>query len=243
MDDIAVQLKNITKSFKMPKKKKGFWFFPEKLKLQYDVFKVLDDVSCTVKKGEVLGIIGKNGSGKSTLLRIIAHIYKPDHGIVKVNGRLSPMMEIGTGFQDELAAKENIIMNGMLLGLSKLEIESKVESIIQYAELEKFKELQIKHYSTGMRARLAFSTAMQINSDIFLIDEVLSVGDKDFQKKSYETFLSLKKNNKTIIHATHDLSKLSEFSDKVLLLNKGKVIMIGEPEEVIKKYLNIMSAN
>ena len=236
MDETTVELQNVTKFFKIPQKKGIFGIFGKKSKLQNSFFKVLDDVSFSVKKGEVLGIIGKNGSGKSTLLRLIANIYSPDRGIIKVKGRLSPMMQIGTGFQKDFAAKENIIINGMLLGLSRQEIESKVDSVIEYAELEKFRELPLKHYSSGMKSRLAFATAMKIDPDIFLIDEILSVGDKDFKQKSYETFLSLKKRNKTIIHATHSLSSISEFSDRVLLLDKGKIIMIGEPKEVVKKY-------
>jgi len=140
-------------------------------------------------------------------------------------------------------AKDNIIMNGMLYGLPKSKIEEKVESIIQYAELEKFSNMKLKHYSSGMKSRLAFSTAMQIDSDILLIDEILAVGDKDFQKKSYETFLSLKKNNKTILHATHNLNKLPEICDKVLLLHKGKNVMIGKPNEVIKKYQELKPMN
>jgi len=170
---------------------------------------------------------------------VIAGIYQPNIGTVTVNGRISPVMQIGTGFTGDLPAKENIIMKGMLLGLTKKEIEGKVNDIIHYGELEKFRTLKLKHYSSGMKARLAFATAMQINPDIFLIDEVFSVGDKDFQKKSYETFLSLKENNRTIIHASHNLSKMSQFSDRLLLLHEGKPIMIGEPKEVIKKYKDI----
>ena len=235
MDEIAIELKNVVKSFKIPKRKKE--------NSQSNVLKALNDISFTVKKGEILGVIGNNGSGKSTLLRIIPGIYKPDHGEVIVNGRLSPVMQIGTGFMGDLPAKENIIMNGMLFGLSKHEIESKVEDIIQYAELEKFETLQIKRYSSGMKARLAFSISMQINPDIFLIDEILAVGDKNFREKSYGTFLELVKSKKTIIHVTHNLSKLKEFSDRVLLLDKGKVVMIGDPEEVIKKYQSMKSTN
>jgi len=236
MDELAIKLEHISKSFKM--KESVTFKFDKSSSRQKNILKVLDDVSFEVKKGEILGIIGKNGSGKSTLLRIIAGVYKPDKGSLKINGRLSPMMQIGIGFQKNLPAKDNIITSGMLLGLSKSHIESKVNSIIKYAELEEFRNMPIKNYSTGMRARLAFATSMQIDPDIFLIDEILSVGDKDFQKKSYETFLKLKKNNKTVLHATHSLSKLSEFSDRALLLSKGKVIMIGDPEEVIKKYQN-----
>jgi ABC-type polysaccharide/polyol phosphate transport system ATPase subunit len=204
-------------------------------------FQALLDVSFSIKKGEVFGIIGTNGSGKTTLLRIICGIYKPDKGHVEVKGRLSQLMEIGAGFQKELAAKENIIINGMLLGLSKSQIERKVESIIEYADLKKFTNLILKHYSSGMKARLAFATAMQINPDILIVDEIMSVGDKNFRKKSYETFLSFQKKNKTIIMATHSLGSLSQICDRVLLLNKGKNIMVGKPEDVLKKYQEIKS--
>ena len=204
-------------------------------------FQALLDVSFSIKKGEVFGIIGTNGSGKTTLLRIICGIYKPDKGHVEVKGRLSQLMEIGAGFQKELAAKENIIINGMLLGLSKSQIEGKVESIIEYADLKKFTNLILKHYSSGMKARLAFATAMQINPDILIVDEIMSVGDKNFRKKSYETFLSFKKKNKTIIMATHSLGNLSQICDRVLLLNKGKNIIVGKPEDVLKKYQEIKS--
>jgi len=241
--DDAVIVENITKTFKSNVSKS----MVRKLKNQFSPnnpkpFVALDDISFRVKRGEILGIIGVNGSGKSTLLRILAGVYKPTSGSVQINGRLSPLMQLGAGFQEELVAKENIIINGMLLGLSKQEIQEKIPSVIQYAELENFQNLRLKHYSSGMKARLAFATAMQIDPDILLVDEIMAVGDKNFIKKSYETFLSLKKRKKTIIHATHALGKLSEFSDKVLLLHKGKTIMLGEPEEVVKKYSEIKSS-
>jgi len=200
---------------------------------------VLDNISFSVKKGEILSIIGLNGSGKTTLLRMIAGVYKPDSGSVQINGKMSQLMQLGTGFQPELNGEENIILNGMLLGISKSKMKESVPRIIQYAELREFPHLKLKHYSSGMRSRLAFSIAMEIDPDILLVDEILSVGDKNFQNKSYEKFLSYKKNNKTILHATHNLSKITKFSDRVLLLNKGKMIAIGSPAEVIEKYNQI----
>lgn len=236
MSEDAIIVKNITKSFSFGKKSR----FSKKIKLddkgRSGKFKALDNISFTVKRGEILGIIGFNGSGKSTLLRVIASVYKPDEGKVVVNGRLSPLMQLGAGFQLDLNARDNIIMDGMLLGVSKSKMEKKVESVIEYAELEKFANMKLKHYSTGMRSRLAFATALQINPDIFLVDEIQAVGDKDFREKSYQSFLSFKKNKKTILHTTHNLDKLKEFSDKVLLLHEGKNIMLGDPEQVIEKY-------
>jgi len=185
--------------------------------------------------------LGLNGSGKSTLLRIIAGVYHPDTGFVNINGKLSPLLQLGAGFQHELNARDNIIMNGMLMGFSKEEIQQRVEPIIRYSELEKFSNLPIKHYSNGMRARLAFSIALQVDPDILLVDEILAVGDWMFKLKSYEAFLNFKKNKKTILYATHSLDKISELSDKVLLLHKGQIVMLGEPNEVVKKYKEISS--
>jgi len=237
LEDVAINLHNVSKTFKISDKIDLLGLFLKRNEKKS--FKALHDISFSIKKGEVLGIIGANGSGKTTLLRIIAGIYKPDQGHVEVKGRLSPLMQIGAGFQRELRAKENIIINGMLLGLSKSQIEKKIDSIMEYADLNKFSNLKLKHYSTGMRARLAFSTAMQVDPDILMVDEIISVGDKNFKDKSYETFLSFKKKNKTILMATHNLGNLSQICDRLLLLDKGKKVMIGLPEKVLKKYREI----
>jgi len=236
MDEPAVIVNKVTKIFKINKQVGISKLFNRKSNNGQKTLVALDNVSFTVQKGEILGIIGLNGSGKTTLLRIMAGVYKPDSGTVQVNGTLSPLMQIGAGFQGDLAAKENIIMNGMLLGISKSEITHKVKPILEYAELEKFSNMKLKHYSSGMRARLAFATSMQINPDILLMDEIQAVGDKNFRKKSYDTFLSLKNNKKTILHTTHNLDMLSEFSDRILLLHQGKMILIDEPEKVIERY-------
>jgi len=235
MEDNAIEVKNATKIFKL-NYSKGISRLIKNGNNNKQFLNALDGISFNVKKGEVLGIIGLNGSGKTTLLRVIAGIYKPDQGSIKVNGTISPLMQLGAGFQGELNATENVIMNGLLLGLRKSSILGKVDSIIDYAGLQKFSNLKLKHFSAGMRARLAFSTAIQIEPDILLVDEILSVGDIGFRKKSYESFLSFKKNNKTILHASHDLGKLAEFSDKILMMENGHKVMLGEPTEVIKKY-------
>jgi len=198
LDNIAVEVKNLTKIFKISKKRALFEFLKAHPNLQQEkTLTALDDISFEVKKGEILGIIGLNGSGKSTLLRIVAGIYKPNSGSVEVNGKMSQLMQLGAGFQDELDGKENIMINGMLLGIPKSEIKHKVDQILEYAEITKFSHMKLKHYSTGMRARLAFSIAMQVNPDILLVDEIQSVGDKNFAKKSFDTFLSFKKNSFT----------------------------------------------
>lgn len=242
MDEYAIQVNNISKTFNLDQRK-GLSKIINRVKNNNTSkkLKVLDNISFQVKKGEILGILGLNGSGKSTLLRIIAGVYHPDTGCVKINGKLSPLLQLGTGFQYELNARDNIIMNGMLLGLSKKEILQKVEPIIRYSELEKFSNMPLKHYSNGMRARLAFSTALQVDPDILLVDEILAVGDWMFKSKSYASFLNFKKNKKTILYATHSLQKISELSDKVLLLHKGQIVMVGDPKEVLTKYKEITS--
>jgi len=203
----------------------------------------LKNVSFNVLEGEMLGIIGLNGSGKTTLLRTIAGIYNPDTGSVHVKGRLAPILQIGIGFRDELNAKENIILLGMLMGFSKTEIIHKMDSILEYAELEDFADMKLRQFSAGMRARLSFSVALQVDPDILLIDEVLSVGDLVFREKSFDSFLSFKKNKKTIVYTTHNLNMISELSDRVLLLHHGKNVMIGKPDEVIEKYKEIIPKN
>ena len=240
MEDLAVIVKNVSKTFKIDKPKGILNIFSNAVNLNSQKKLVaLENISFSVPKGEILSIIGPNGSGKTTLLRTIAGVYKPTSGNVQVNGRMSPLMQLGAGFQPELNAQENIIINGMLLGFSKSSMQEKVKEIIQYAELEKFTNLKLKQFSTGMRARLAFSIAMDIDPDVLLVDEILSVGDKNFRKKSYETFMIFKKKKKTILHVTHNIGNLSEYSDRVLLLDKGKNVMIGKPDEVLEKYQNI----
>jgi len=237
MENITVDVKNVTKTFKIDKPK-GVSGIIHNVS-NYSNAKTLvalNDISFSVKQGEILGIIGLNGSGKTTLLRLIAGVYQPNTGSIMINGRLSPLLQLGAGFQVELNARENIIMNGMLLGIPKKEIEKKVENIIEFAELEEFSNMRLKYYSSGMRARLTFSTAMQIDPDILLIDEIQAVGDKEFKKKSNKMLLSFKENKKTILHATHNIEKLSEYSDRILLLHRGKIVSIGEPDEVLKKY-------
>ena len=200
----------------------------------------LDNISFSVQQGEMLGIIGENGSGKTTLLRIISGIFHPDNGRVQVNGKLAPLLHIGTGFQNELVAEENIILSGMLNGMSKSEIKEKVPEIVQFAELEDFSDMKLKNYSTGMRARLAFSTALQLEPEILLVDEILSVGDFAFRQKSYKAFMQFKKSGKTILYSTHNLPSVPKLCNRVLLLHHGKLVMIGKAEETIEKYREII---
>jgi len=241
MKEIAIELRNVSKTFENLQSQN---FVGIKINHSRQIsINALNDISFSVESGTVLGIIGLNGSGKSTLLRLIAGIYEPSKGEVICNGKLSPLMQLGLGFQNDLTAKENVILNGMFLGLRKKEIQNKLNKIIQYAEIDEFANLKLKYFSSGMRARLAFATSLEINPDILLVDEVLSVGDKDFQKKSYESFISLKNSNKTILHSSHNIPKLLEFSDNILLLHKGNQIMIGPPDKVVEKYRSITSSS
>jgi len=238
MNQIALDIKNISKKFSL-NKPQGLSLSRDKSSSKQNQLVALDDVSFSVSKGEILGIIGLNGSGKTTLLRIISGIYQPDSGSVSVYGKLTPILQIGTGFQGDLNANDNIMMNGLLMGMKKSEIVKKIPSIMQFSELEKFSKMNLKHFSSGMRARLAFATAIQVNFDILLLDEVLSVGDKIFREKCYDTFMSMKRERKTILHTTHNIQKLAKFSDRVLLLHQGKLVKIGKPYEILEMYNEI----
>ena len=200
----------------------------------------LENVSFNIPKGEMVGIIGKNGSGKTTLLKILAKIITPDEGSVNVEGKVTPFLELGTGFNGELTARDNIILYGVILGFNKKEIEKKIDDIAKFAELEKFIDTKLKNFSSGMNARLAYSTAIQVNPDILLVDEVLAVGDAPFQKKSFESFLSFKKSGKTIVYVSHSLDHIKNLCDKALILHKGNMITFGNPEDVINNYKQIL---
>lgn len=207
---------------------------------KYEKLIVLDNISFELKKGEMLGILGRNGSGKTTLLKIIGKIMQPSTGNIEVYGKISPFLSLGVTFHPDLTAKQNVILYGMVLGESKSIMEEKVDDIIKFAELEKFSDVKIRNFSTGMNMRLAFSTAISIDPDILLIDEVLSVGDYSFQQKSLEAFLKIKNSGKSIVFVSHNLEQLEKFCDKLILLDNGKMIDYGEPEDIISKYLEII---
>ena len=239
--EFAIQLSNVSKKFDLHEAKKKFAddnFTNGNNDSRYIL--VLDNVSFSVPKGETLALIGLNGSGKTTLLRLISGIYQPDSGTVDVKGRLAPLLQIGTGFKEELDAEENIIMYGILLGFTEKEIEKKIDDIIKFAELEKFRKVKLKYFSTGMRSRLAFSTALQVDPDILLVDEILAVGDAPFRDKSFNAFLQFKNQNKTIIYTTHNIDTISKISDRVALIHQGRVLKIGQTDEVINLYQKII---
>lgn len=231
--DQAVIVKNITKSFRIPLE--GTSGIKQKLinilkgRKGYRDFKTLEDVSFSIKKGEFFGIVGRNGSGKSTLLKIIADIYVPQRGSVKVNGSLVPFIELGVGFNPELTGHENIYLNGALLGFSHQEIESMYDEIVDFAELGDFMEERLKNYSSGMQVRLAFSIAIRAKSDILLLDEILAVGDEAFQKKCISYFYNIKKSGQTVILVTHDMTNVERFCDRALVLNDSRAMGIYKP--------------
>lgn len=209
----------------------------------YEELKVLNDISFKVTKGEMVGIIGQNGSGKTTLLKLIARIMRPTSGAIRTEGSIVPLLELGTGFDGDFSARDNIIQYGIILGFSLKQIKTRVEDILEFAELEKFGDTHLRKFSTGMTARLAFSTAAQVEPDILLVDEVLSVGDISFQQKSYKAFRSFKEKKKTILFVSHNLEPIKKLCDRVILLNNGKLEAIGEPESVIDAYLSTFNVH
>lgn len=199
-------------------------------------FEALKDISFEVHRGETFGIIGRNGSGKSTTLGLIAGVLKPTSGKITVNGRISPLLELGAGFHPELSGRENILLNGVLLGLGRRQVLAKMSDIIDFSELGSFIEQPIRTYSSGMLARLGFSVVAHLDSEILLIDEILAVGDIKFQKKCYQVFADFKKQNKTIVIVSHDLNAIENFCDTVVLLENGQIGEIGDPKMVSSKY-------
>jgi ABC-type polysaccharide/polyol phosphate transport system ATPase subunit len=202
-------------------------------------FEALDDVSFSVGQGEFFGIVGRNGSGKSSLLKCLAGIYRVDGGRIYVNGRVSTFIELGVGFSPELAARDNVIMNGIMLGLSPREARERFERVIQFAELEQFVDLKLKNYSSGMHVRLAFSVMVQIEADVLVVDEILAVGDAAFQQKCFDVFFRMRDEGRTVLFVTHDMAAVQRFCHRALLLERGRVVTIGEPHEVADRYLDL----
>lgn len=210
-------------SFNKPKKKKEeFW--------------ALKDVSFSVKKGEVVGLIGSNGAGKSTLLKVVSGVMKPTKGKVTVNGVISPMIELGAGFDSELTARENIFLNGAILGYSKEFLESKFEEIVEFSELRDFLDVPVKNFSSGMTAKLAFSIATIVNPEILIVDEILSVGDIKFQEKSKNKMLEMIKGGTTVLYVSHSLDSIKQLCDRVIWLEHGKIVKMGDTKEICQEY-------
>lgn len=247
MSKAIVEISKLTKSFKIPLEAssgvKQQLINILKGRKGYRVFTPLKDISFTINEGDFFGIVGRNGSGKSTLLKTIAGIYKPNGGNVKVHGSLVPFIELGVGFNPELTGRENIFLNGALLGFSHEEMESMYSAIVEFAELEDFMEERLKNYSSGMQVRLAFSIAIRAHADILLLDEVLAVGDEAFQKKCYSYFDKLKREKRTVILVTHDMAAVERFCTKAVFIEDGHVKMIGKPYRIAAAYSRSNSQN
>ena len=242
-DEIAIKVTNVSKSFKLPHEKnssiKSLVLHPFK-KRTFEKQEVLKDINFEIKKGEFFGIVGRNGSGKSTLLKLLAGIYSPDKGHIQVNGKLTPFIELGVGFNPELTGRENVFLNGALLGFNRKEMVAMYDEIVEFAELEKFMDQKLKNYSSGMQVRLAFSIAIRAKSDILLLDEVLAVGDSAFQSKCFDYFYKLKKENATVILVSHDRSALERFCENGILINDGEIIKKSNIKEVLLSYSDIV---
>ncbi len=204
-----------------------------------ETFHALNDISFDVRQGEFFGIAGRNGSGKSTLLKCLAGIYGVDSGRMWVNGRVSTFIELGVGFNADLPARDNVVLNGIMMGLSPREARARYDSVIDFAELREFEELKLKNYSSGMHVRLAFSVAIQVDADILLIDEVLAVGDAAFAQKCFDVFNEMRDAGKTIVFVTHDMGAMNRFCHRALLLERGSMVHLGEPHEVGDRYLEL----
>ena len=239
-NNIAVKIDHVSKSFRLPTEAStslrttmvNYFRGIKGYKEQH----ILKDISFDVKKGDFFGIVGKNGSGKSTLLKIISQIYAPEKGAVTVNGNLVSFIELGVGFNPELTGRENVYLNGALLGFSKKEMDELYDEVVAFSELEEFMDRKLKNYSSGMQVRLAFSIAIHADSEILLLDEILAVGDEAFQAKFNDYFLQLKEEGKTVILVTHDMGSVKKYCNKAVLIDDGEVKVIGSPDDVANQY-------
>jgi ABC-2 type transport system ATP-binding protein len=205
---------------------------------RYEEFLAVDDVSFSVKQGSTFGLVGSNGSGKSTLLKCLAKIYPPSSGSIKYNGRMAALLEVGSGFHHELSGKENIYLNGSILGMSKKEIDRKFDEIVDFSGVEKFIDQPIKNYSSGMYVRLGFAVAISVEPDILVADEVLAVGDEEFQRKCLQKFVDFRTAGRTVILVSHSMDSIRRMCDEAAWLNKGHLMTVGPTEDVVTQYLN-----
>ncbi len=238
----ALAARGVDKRFKIPEERshtlKERVLHPLR-RTRHEELHALKDISFAVAPGEFFGIVGRNGSGKSTLLKCLAGIYRTDAGQIWCNGRISTFIELGVGFNPDLAAYDNVALNGIMLGLSPREARARYDSVIEFAELEEFEELKLKNYSSGMHVRLAFSVAIQVDADILLIDEVLAVGDAAFQQKCFDVFNRMRDEGRTIVFVTHDMGAVTRFCHRAMLLERGETVSIGDPSDVADNYLEL----
>lgn len=247
--EIAIKVDKVYKDFVLPHEKvtsvkKAFTHvFNSKAFREAETQHALRDISIEIEKGEFFGIVGRNGSGKSTLLKIIAGIYQPSKGSISVKGKLVPFIELGVGFNPELTGRENVFLNGALLGFSRKEMAEQYDDIVKFAELERFMDQKLKNYSSGMQVRLAFSLATRAKADILLVDEVLAVGDADFQRKCFAYFKELKAKKKTVIFVTHDMNSVREYCDRAMLIDDSRIKDMGSSQDIAREYAMLFMDN
>ncbi len=238
----AVAVDGVSKTFRLPHERvhtlKERALHPLR-RMGHEAFPALKDVSFAVDHGEFFGIVGRNGSGKSTLLKCLAGIYAADRGRIYVNGRMSTFIELGVGFNADLPARDNILINATMLGLSPREARRRYDAVIDFAELHEFEDLKLKNYSSGMEVRLAFSVMIQIDAEVLLIDEVLAVGDAAFQQKCFDEFARMRRHGRTVLLVTHDMGNAQRFCDRAMLLERGQVVEIGPADRVAARYLEL----
>ena len=238
----AVLVDGLSKRFRLPHqqyhtlKERALHPFASR---RYEELHALEDISIEVARGEFFGIVGRNGSGKSTLLKCLAGIYSADQGRVEVSGRLSPFIELGVGFHPEMTARENVIINAIMLGLTRKQARTRFDQVIEFAELEEFVDLRLKNYSSGMTVRLAFAVAVQVDADVLLVDEVLAVGDASFQQKCFDQFERLKSEGRTILFVTHDMASVRRFCDRAMLIDRGRIVDVSDPASISSEYREI----
>ncbi|MEA2466098.1 MAG: type transport system ATP-binding protein [Thermoleophilaceae bacterium] len=236
----AIQVEGLEKTFRIPKhqvqtlKERALHPFRRR---DEDELRVLRGVSFEIQAGEFFGIVGRNGSGKSTLLKCMAGIYRADAGVIRVAGRLSPFIELGVGFNPDLTARDNVVINAVMMGLTPAEARERFDDIVAFAELEQFVDMKLKNYSSGMQVRLAFAVMVQSGAEIMLIDEVLAVGDAAFQQRCLDEFQRLRDEGRTIVLVTHDMTMVERFCDRALLLTAGEIEMLGDPHDVGRRYI------
>lgn len=242
---IPIRLENVSQRFRViqerPDSLREIFSKFFRHRSSYHDFDALKNVSFEVPKGQMLGLIGRNGSGKSTLLKIVAGVYRPTGGTVQVQGSLAPLIELGAGFQHELTGRENILLNGLLMGYSKRQMQEREQRIIDFAEIGDFIDSPVKQYSSGMYMRLAFSVATEIDPEILLIDEIMAVGDTSFQEKCFQRVREFLKAGKTIVFVSHDMAQVAEHCDRAILLDHGSIVADGRPDEVIEAYRGSMA--
>ena len=242
----AIEVRGVSKSFRIPVNRavtlKQRVLHPLERR-QYRQLHALEEVSFDVARGEFFGVVGRNGSGKSTLLKLIASIYRADQGTIRVAGRLAPFIELGVGFNPELSARDNVVLNGVMMGLTPREARRRYDEVIEFAELEEFTQLKLRNYSSGMRVRLAFAVMVQVDADVMVVDEVLAVGDESFQERCAEAFGQLIDRGKTIVLVTHAMANIRQYCHRALLLEAGRIDTFGDPEDVAARYTEVNFAH